>query len=84
MPTLDGGLAPGEISLMCAAFVGRFSECRKVATEFAGLREQVRRLCTAAPAACGLGKEIPRRNDHDKFPPTYWFIRQWSGGIMPL
>jgi hypothetical protein len=67
---------------MCAALVllQRLQEGRD---GLASLRELVQKVVHGIASGLRLGKEAPGRNDHDKFPPTDWFIRQWSGGIMP-
>src|SRR6516164_3992080 len=57
LSTSAGGLAPGEISLMCAALVGRrLQRLQEGRDGVAGLREQVQKVVYGIASGLRLGK----------------------------
>src|ERR1700746_2288594 len=57
--TSAGGLAPGEISLMRAASLGRLDRTQEGGDGASGLLKQVQKVVDGITGSCGLGKEIP-------------------------
>src|SRR5258708_18126772 len=59
LSTSAGGLAPGEISLMCARCLGRLQGVQEGRYGAAGLLEQFQKVVHGIAGRGRLGKEVP-------------------------